>query len=585
MGASRSGGTVRRAAARRAWLLTVGVLLALTACAPATVVLDPAAGLAEQLRAVARDARVLADADEVDRLTDAVDAARDDAASVVDALGPDGVLAAVDAVAAVLRVAGADDVAGLTRLADALRSTVQAASVTPGFDGETFGADLVRYATGTADEQRQRAFERLDRSEGAYAAVLTHLLAEGEYGEDLVRGVAWALDEVERADPVGAASWVRHGTTGAPLGGPGADPVAEAMGQLAQHPALALEFFVADSARSGYYLAERDWSRDGFAGIAAVALAVGTDPDNLAAEPERTGLLVSTVADQLWKNPAFTPERAAEASETVADLLKHYVVAVDVATPFGAPGPDYPARTWDLSLSSIGPFTAYPVMDGPDVEGLLAVALSTDEGVARIAEGVAGYRQAELASFAARYPEPDAARVHAIELENILYASTGLDAVVRGELRATGPEADRRVAAYVDLVSRAEADLPVPFVYRTTDAHEDPGTDGGPAWVDVRQLPADVVERAFARASSRPPSEQDGRDRVWVTAYRALLEAGVLALPDDLAGAWAPGGELVTLGDIPADALGERAVEAREPIGFLLSDLDVERWAAELAGD
>lgn len=566
-------------------LLLVGVLLAVTGCAPATAVLDPADGVADQLRAVARDARALADAGEVDRLTDAVDAAHDTAAPLVDALGPDGVLAAVDAVAAVLRVAGADDVAGLTRLADALRSTVQAASVTPGFDGETFGADLVRYATGTADEQRQRAFERLDRSAGAHAAVLTHLFAEGTYGEDLVRGVAWTLDEVERADPVGAASWVRHGTTGAPLGGPGADPVAEAMGQLAQHPALALEFFVADPARSGYYLAERDWSRDGFAGIAAVALAVGTDPGNLAAEPERTGLLVSTVADQLWKNPAFTPERAAGASEIVADLLKHYVVAVDVATPFGVPGPDYPARTWDLSLSSIGPFTAYPVMDGPDVEGLLAVALSTDEGVARIAEGVAGYRQAELASFAARYREPDAERLHGIELENVLYASTGLDAVVRGQLRATGPEADRRVAAFADLVSRAEADLPVPFTYRTTDWYQDAGAEPVPVWLDVRQLPADVVERTFARASSRPPSEQEQQDRVWVTTYLALLEAGVLHLPDDQVGTWAPGGQLVALGDIPADTLADRAVQAREATGFLLSDLDVERRAAELAGD
>jgi hypothetical protein len=549
------------------------------------------------LDGVARDATGFNDLATVQRYTELLGAFGDDPAvmgPMYERLGPDGLLGAYNGMTGMMYVGS--NVEELGTLAGELRAGLQAATQHAGFDGRTFGEDLVRYATYTTGDDARDAFASDYPSGGEHAAVLDYLLRDGEYGEDFVRGVAWELDEFERAEPLRAQTWTHHASFASPLNGLGTgtdgiyqpDPMAATMGQLGRHPGLGLEFF-SDSdgeKRSAYYFAERDWSRDGFAGISEAALAIGTDPENIANDSAKTGMFVSEFFDRLPDNPEFTAENAAGAAEPVANLLKHYMPSVDAAVGSSEAG-DHGARIRDFTTNEyLGALLDQPVLDRSDLDGLLTVALSSEDGMARIAEGVAGLRQTQLTNFALQHPGPDGARENVAGLQSILNSSSRVEGFMQhavGEIEIDGARsADQRVAAFTGLVSEAAGLLPVPFADQAGDAVGDLGKKvWETAWGHVQEIPSDRITESFGSNEDAARSEQTGeaqlgRENMVIGTFLSLTEAGVLGIPESMRDTWAPDGRLISLGDIPPEDVQTFRSEAADALGTVLSVSELE---------
>ncbi|WP_282944797.1 hypothetical protein [Cellulomonas endometrii] len=550
--------------------------------------------IAGELDDAARDATAFGDADQVARLNGLLGAFGDDPAVMApmyERLGPDGLLATYNGMSSMMYVGS--NVEELGALAGELRSGLQAATTAPGFDGKGFGEDLVRYATyGITDDERDAFQDAYPSASGGGAAVLDYLLREGEYGEGFVRGVAWELDEFERADPQWAQTWMHHNSFASPLNGLDSgdsltirepDPMASVMGQLGKHPGLGLEFFSDGKGedRSDFYFGKRDWSRDGFGGISEAALAIGTDPDNLAADPEKTGMFVSRFFDQLPDNPRFDAEHAAAGAEPVADLLKHYMPSVEAATLSNS-SEDFPPGVRDFDTNPYLPsLSNYPELDKVDLDGLLKVALSTEDGMSRIAEGVAGFRQAQLSSFADQHPGADGTRANVLELQKILNNSAELEGHMQravGEIDIEGAKSkDQQVAVFTGLVSEAAGLLPVPFADEIGGAAGEIGKKvWESAWSQVQEIPSERVTETFGNNEDAARDEQTGeaalgRQKMLINTYLSLAQAGVVEIPANMQDTWAPGGQIISVENIKPEDLQAFHSEADDALGGLIS--------------
>lgn len=528
--------------------------------------------IAEDLDRLARHPEDFADADAVARYGRLLDAFGDDPgvmAPMYERIGPDGLLGTLNGIGSMLYVSSGDQ--GLAHLAESLRDGLSTASTAEGFDAKGYGEDLVRYATVTAEGDRQDAYFRDYPSSAMGASVLDFLLRDGDYGEEFVRGVTWQLDEFERtAGTLGVQTWMHHTGDGWPLNGIGVDPdqvmgrspdpMAAAMGQLGRHPGLGLEFFTEDEGRYEQYFSERDWSRDGFEGISRAALGIGTDAENLAQSGRDTGMFVSEFFDRITNNPEFTPEHAAAASEPIGDLLKHYMPAVQSAVGHGITDEDFGARLVALDDPPYLPLVSdYPALDQTDLNGLLKVALSSEGGLARVAEGVAAYRQTVLEGFAQKYDSLDVPGARG-ELDRLLGDSASMEGYLQrrvGEVAIAGAESrDQQVAVFTTLVSEAAGLVPVPFAGDVGELAGEVGTKlWNTAWSHAQQLPAEHITQTFASNASAEAhtqsveAERGQRDMV-ITSYLSLVQAGILEVPPDRLDVWAPGGELVSLGTI-----------------------------------
>lgn len=527
--------------------------------------------IADVLDRMARDPQDFGDAGTVAKYATLLAALGDDPevmAPLYQRLGADGLLGTYDGLASVMSFS---DDPNLAKLAEELRSGLQSATQQEGFDGTRFGEDLVELATRTADGDQLDAFFETYPSSPMHAAVLDYLMRDGEYGEDFVRGVAWQLDEFERTvDPDLVQSWMNHTGMGSPLNGLDVDPadsllgrtpdpMGATMGQLGKHPGLGLEFFTDEPERADFYFAERDWSRDGFQGVAEAALGIGTDPTNIADAGADTGMLVSRFFDLLPDNPRFDADHAAAGAEPVADLLKHYMPAVQAAVSGQSPD-DFPARLGQLDVAYLPFRDDYPILDSKDLEGLLGVALTTEEGTARIAEGIAGYRQTVLEGFSAEFGGAEGAKANSDLLLGYLADSAELQGYVQnqvGEISIAGAESkDERIEAFTSLVSEAAGLLPVPY------ADELPGVIGQTgtklwesAWGHVQEIPSDRVTETFGNNADAARSEQSdqalrGQQNMVVSTFLSLAEAGLVDIPPEDLDLWAPDGQLVSLGTI-----------------------------------
>lgn len=546
--------------------------------------------LAGELDRIARDPAAFGDATTVrqhSRLLAAFGADPDVMGAMYGRLGPDGLLAAYNGITSTMYVGV--DVEALGDLAARLRDGLESATHHNGFDGHAFGEDLVRYATHTTSDAERDAFSAAYPSQGEHAAVLDYLLRDGDYGEDFVRGAAWELDAFERSNPQRAATWAHHASFASPLNSLGtdtdgiyqADPVAAAMGQLGRHPAVGLEFFSdhEGAERIEYYVAGRDWSRDGFAGIAQAALGIGTDPGNIAASPEQTGMLVSEFFGRLPDNPRFTPEHALGASEPIGALLKHYMPSVQIAvgSPTSANGDAALVTLRDRFLPDLA---AQPLVYTNDLDSLLRVALSTEDGMARVAEGVANYRQTSIGGWAALADagDPDATPQ---ALEAVLTSSSKLEGYMQEAVSqldiGSARSRDQQVAAFTGLVSKAAALVPVPGADMIVDVAGSTGMQlADAAWSGIRSLPVGQIAEVFAGSEEAARAEAtdaylDGRSMSIVSNFLALAEAGVVEVPSVLRETWMPGGHLVSVTDISLDELGVRTYEASTVLESIVS--------------
>ncbi|HYQ76410.1 hypothetical protein [Cellulomonas sp.] len=546
--------------------------------------------VADGLDRMAREWRDFTDAGTVAQYTALLDAFGDDPqvmAALFERLGPDGLLGAYTGLS--LALYDVPDRSGLTRLAEELRSGLQVATTDPRFDQELFGQDLVRYATATADHDAQLAYDRTYAVNGGEGAVIDFLLREGTYGEDFVRGVTWELDEFERGHPERAELWTESASLRSPLGGLGLDPASPrmpdpmgaALGQLAHYPASGLEFFSEEAeARAQYYLADRDW-RDGFQGIAEVVRAVGTDADNLRSAPADTGMFVARAFDMLPRNEGFSVEGASLASEPIADLLKYYMPALDAAVAAGKEG----LPPWlDVTSNPYLPrFDDYPMLDSGDATSLLRVAVSSEEGMARMAEGVAGYRHAMLAGVTEHHlSDQGLTEEGRMAVQNILGTSARVEGAVQAMVGAVAVEGarsqDQQVAAFTSLVSEAVGLIPVPFSDEVGGAVGDLGKKAwDAAWGQVTEIPTDRVTDAFgsneAAARDAATGEAiDGRNKSVISSYLALVNAGVVEVPPEMRDVWQPGGRLITMGDIETPAISSYFEKARHAMMDLVDE-------------
>ena len=77
---------------------------------------------------------------------------------------------------------------------------------------------------------------------------------------------------------------------------PYADPMAEMMRAMSRQPEVGYDFITGED-RADFYFNERDWSHDGYDGIAALADRVSTDPDVYAAHPAGAAMVASQFVD------------------------------------------------------------------------------------------------------------------------------------------------------------------------------------------------------------------------------------------------------------------------------------------------
>lgn len=527
--------------------------------------------VAAELDDVARDPALLRDKERVEKLTELVTGFGHDPAVMApmyERLGPDGLMATFSNAEKCMMLGRNTDELG--SLATELRSGLEAASQSPDFDGEKFGSDLVRYTTHDVTAAERKAFENAYGSGSLNSdgdtATLDFLLRKGEYGEDFVRGVAWELDEFDRSFVGGSGNQVTIDAGKSPLGYLGCekgyepDPMAHVMTNLSKHPELGLEFFSegdAGKARSDFYFAERNWGNDDFTGISEAALAIGTDPDNLKNSHHSTSMFVSEFFDKVSDNPTFTADDASGASEPVAKLLKSYMPSVDAAIQGGA-GKEG-AGTQDLTTLEFAPqLFDYPKMDQSDLDKLLNVALSTDDGMARVAEGVAGFRQQRLALYADANPGFLTAGDPNYPVQQILERSAQLDGYMQNSVAesavADAKDKDEQVAMYTGLVSDAIGLIPAGKLV------EGIGSDlvGGvwdAAWGRMSEIPTDAITETWGSTADSTAAKQNtesliGNEGVQIRTTLALAQAGLIEIPSSSTLPWEQDGTYISLADM-----------------------------------
>ncbi|MBN8880941.1 MAG: hypothetical protein J0H73_01315 [Salana multivorans] len=545
--------------------------------------------LGERFDAIGRDPRqtMLQDPETLARYTAYLEGFGGDGtvmAALYTRLGPDGLTAALGTIGdSMLNSAYSEEQADL---AVRLRDGLGVASTSDGFDGERFGRDLVRYAAPSGrsplSEDELRLFDDAYPYAGSDPSVLDFLMRDGDCSGQLVRGVADELDAFERADPMSAQTWYSHGAS--PLGtiglGPDewarpTDPMAAVMGQLGRHPEEALRFFdppspyctadvdVDAQSRAQYYFAERDWRSDGYEGVSQAVHAIGTDPDLRAAEPGRTAMTVSRFFDEITDNDHFTADDAKSASPIIGDLMKHYMPSLQSSINAPDSGPD----TIDFDRDQYLPeLLDQPQLDDAAGRSLLAVAMASDEGMARVAEGFAGYRQMLFNSFAGAGLD---VRADGEVLRNYMESAATLEGHVQkiaGDAAIDrGREVDAQIATFTDLVSDAAGWIPVPGADVVGDVVGTVGKNAytwmvseGRSWSvsEINGLVADNESTARALANEEA---RVGQDKVFVSTYLALAEAGIVDLPAD----WRVGadGAPVQVSDITVQQLQQHRAD------------------------
>lgn len=524
------------------------------------------------------------DQEDVDRLSTLLDAYGSDsdvAAALYDDLGADGTVATLGSIESYLYVGGGGDPDRLHGLADDLRRTLESAGRDPQFDNRTFGEDLAKYATHQLDDDQRDAFEdRYPYFSGNGASILTYLMSDHQLDGDLVEGTASQLDDFERnLGQDEAQAWYGH--TGHSMlttteEGWYDDPMAAALGNLGDHPENGYHFLTEDPDRQEYYFQDRDSRADGYAGVAQLLDGVGTDPDVLAAHPQETAGIVSTGMHGLASNDDFGVDDAKPASPYIADLMKHYMPAVDNALLVPT-GPDSGPGVQDLPNEYLGDFKDYPIFLKGDLDDLMQVAVSTDDGATSIAEGIGGYQQAQINSVAAdlaAHPD-DPQKIN--ELRNVLENTAGLRGYAEysvGEVEIEdAQDHDARVQAFSDLVGEAAGLVPLPGSGLAGDALSalwDQGVDlGTGALSDAYGNQTDTVE---ANAESRA---EVGSTYVKVDAFLALAEAGVIP-ESEVPDMWFDdSGNLISRAEIPDGQLGSYGQSAGDGVNNYATNHDL----------
>ncbi|MFC7493145.1 MULTISPECIES: hypothetical protein [unclassified Nocardioides] len=544
-------------------------------------------GLSDLLDSEVNDDDFDLDDETVDRLSTLLDSYGGDpeiASSLYEDLGADGTVATLGSIESYLRLGGTDP-DKVADLAADMRRTLATAGEDTSFDDHGFGEDLVRHATWQlSDEQRDAFEERYPHYSGSGASILTYLMEDHSLDGDLVRGVAEQLDEFERSgNDLGAEYWYGHNghsplTADDEYDGWYDDPMAAALGNLGSHPEDGYQFLTDDPERQDYYFQERNWEADGFEGITQLAEGVGTDEGVNAQHPEQQAELVSRFFHGIAGNESFSIENAEAGSPHLAELMKHYTPAMDAA--LRAPGEGEPGAV-PFEDAFLGTAEHYPRLFAGDLEELMQVAVSTDDGATSIAEGIGGFQQQQINGAAVQMADdPDDYRL-GNQLRDSLERSANLQGLAEWAVGSVeigdAQEHDARVQAFSDLIGEAAGLVPLPGAdvvgelgSRALDAAWGQGVDlGTGALGDAMSQTEDATREAETRASY-------GVTQAKLGTFHALAEAGVIP-ESEIPQTWrTESGGLIDIADIPPEDRSAYAQSAMSVASGYVTNMDLE---------
>ncbi len=499
-------------------------------------------------------------------------------------LGPDGTVATLANISAAMRFSSVEH-EKLQTVAERLRSGMSTASEAPGFPAEDFARDIVRYSVAPMlSTEELRAFEdEFGISVSAGANLLTFVMQDTSYSDDFLLGAARTLDEYEQMGDGGfdhASYWYSH-TGHGPLdtgndSGWYDDPMAAIMHNLGENPQAGLTFFTEDEGRQKFYFNDRSWEADGYGGISHAVEGIGTDATNLQTNAEDTTKLVSQFLDEVTNSPGFNPEDAKAASPHIAGLLKFYMPAVDNTLKYGEHEGD--GRSMPLSIEYFGDFEHYPQLYKDDLNTLMRVAMGTQDGTERVAEGIAAYQQTRVNNMAAELALDPTNGTLRQELIDVLQGRAALHGFAEssvGRVEIDGAASrDAQRQAFLDAVSSATSLVPLPGAdlvgeggsklidYGFNQAVSIGSGEVSDSWTNEA---ASVADDASVRAD-------ESLRRVKVDTFYSLVESGIVA-KEDVPAQWLDErGRLKNPSDISREDLPSYAQSAMNVVNDYASD-------------
>ncbi len=358
------------------------------------------------------------------------------------------------------------------------------------YEAEQFGSGLVDAATIPVEDYYGR---------GNYnpSGALAYLLHEGRYSDAFIGQVAEDLDQYERQDNnhAGGDIWNSRPTQGVEFGdfmpygtynpyeGGNLDPVTAMMSALGNSPEASLEFFGDNDddgkeggqlSRAYYYIHERTYPHDAYAGLTSALDAATTDSsilqDGSEAQKKSAALLASKTVeyfseidgdaeDDLKRELSRFPENGA--SENLAHILSTYMPAVEEGIKYQD---DIDPSITSLRFESFGGnIENMPVFDAAGLKDFMQLSTATDAGLAEVTHGMNQWRGQNLGTLADQIADGNAdgsaireGYQNDARLQGFLIKAMGDENISEGRSK------DERIAATIDMFSDVVDLVPVP---------------------------------------------------------------------------------------------------------------------------
>lgn len=397
--------------------------------------------------------------------------------------------------------------------------------------------------------------------------VLADLLDGGTIAPDFLKGMG---DEIERGERVlgDKAPGVWKALAGDDVG----DLL---MKQFSRHPEDALDWLQEGDEngrdRQTYWFNDRDFSNTGYDGVAQMVDKISTNPALMKDRPYDAAAIVTTFFDLVANSPGFTPENASASSDSLSHIMAVYMPAV--MNGVGIQGDaDWPVPDGEFVLSPFGNLGVMPLFQHDDLKSITAVAMSTEDGMATVAQGYTQLTTQRLAALA------DSGNITSGALSTILSDEAGLRGFLdRGAADAAinaGASADEKKRYFSNLVSEAAGILPIP---KSKEIGEHAGDLVKNGYNYAVKYTINAGEEA---ANNRwATSEEEARDLAVSSAqhgyhesayslYRSLVGSGLVS-EDALINGTHEGGAVKSYADL------ENPRSYNDNIRALLTDLDL----------
>ena len=449
--------------------------------------------------------------------------------SMYQELEPQGTVRAMSMLEQNLRFSGDQDQNALD-LAETLREGLATASHDPYFPSD-FGKELTRWMVApllSQDEQEWAGEHGIEF--GAGASMLAFMMRDVDYGPEFLKSAADELAYFEKQSAEGgyqtASEWY-YRTGFSPLDGDqelgnNVDPMAEMMRAMSRQPEVGYDF-IREEGNADYFFDKRDWSLDGYDGISALADRVSTDPDIYRAHPEEAATIASQFVDWTADSPGFNAEDAKPASDSVSHLLSSYMPSMAAALDGGGEDNDPRTLPANLDLPGYGQLDHMPEFFRPDLVSMTGVAMSTEDGMAELAGGVADYRQTQITAVADLMSDhPNDTNLHS-ELQAAMLNDSELRAFttkIAGDNEISeAHDTDQQRQFWTNLLAEGAKEIPIkpPIVGTVVEHGIDLGTGAiNDAWANTAEGVTDDWQTHATNGIAQMNYE----------TYASLVEAG-----------------------------------------------------------